>query len=186
VSAKAIANLLALSDERDRAIMMYFNIDDDRFEVQMHCNGPISFFNRFNGLYVYDLEETQSFAMVSTVEERKKRYKKREIKAAEDAKELLRKMGLPSVASLVKLINSGSILNCPVTAHDVLRAQDIWGPDIGSLKGKTTTHRRDVVKIEPLKKIFQVEQSMHLDLMFIEGHNWFQCSYHWIICLSID
>jgi hypothetical protein len=47
------------------------------------------FFNRVNGLYVYDLEEAQRFAMVTTVEERKKRYKKREIKAAEDAKELL-------------------------------------------------------------------------------------------------
>jgi hypothetical protein len=44
ISDKAIANLLALSDVRDRAVMMYFNMDDDRFEVQMHCNGPIYFF----------------------------------------------------------------------------------------------------------------------------------------------
>jgi hypothetical protein len=77
ISDKAMANLLALSDVRNRAIMMYFNIDDYRFELQIHCEGPIYFFNRYNGLFVYDLEKAQSFAMVTTVEERKKVQEKR-------------------------------------------------------------------------------------------------------------
>jgi len=29
-------------------------------------------------------------------------------------------------------------LNCPVTVKDIKRAVDIWGPDLGSVKGKTT------------------------------------------------
>jgi hypothetical protein len=79
-------------------------------------------------------------------------------------------MGLPSVSSLIKLINTNPILNCPITVHDVLRAQDIWEPEVASLKGKTTTHCGEVVKMEPTKQLFQTEQSMHSDLMFIEGH----------------
>jgi hypothetical protein len=45
-----------------------------------------------------------------------------------------------------------------------------WGPEAASLKGKTTSRRGEVVKIETIKQLFQTEQSMYSDLIFIEGH----------------
>ena len=36
----------------------------------------------------------------------------------------------------VALLETNYIRNCPITADDVRRSLDIWGPDIASLKGK--------------------------------------------------
>jgi hypothetical protein len=37
----------------------------------------------------------------------------------------------------LELANKGRILNCDVTRQDIINAEDIFGPDPGSLKGKT-------------------------------------------------
>jgi hypothetical protein len=54
VSNHTIANILALSEIRDQAEMLYFNMEEDRFELQMRFNGKIYHFNRVNGLYVLE------------------------------------------------------------------------------------------------------------------------------------
>ncbi len=40
---------------------------------------------------------------------------------------------------LIDAINTGAILDVPVTAKDVRRAFDIFGPDLADVKDKTTT-----------------------------------------------
>lgn len=47
-----------------------------------------------------------------------------------------RRLCRPSTAKFIEIV--GKALNCFVTRQDILNAEDIFGPDIGSLKGKNT------------------------------------------------
>jgi hypothetical protein len=44
------------------------------------------------------------------------------------------RIGRPSTKRYMELANGNRILNCDVTGQDIVNAEDIFGPDIGSLK----------------------------------------------------
>jgi hypothetical protein len=46
----------------------------------------------------------------------------------------------------MELANKGRIINCDVTRQDIINTDDIFGPDLGSLKGKTVRIASDQVR----------------------------------------
>jgi hypothetical protein len=73
---------------------------------------------------------------------------------------------------LKKALQMNAIANCPVTINDVTRAEDIFGPDIASLMGKTTRHKplpyvEEVVDIPP--ELISAQQQVHLciDMFYV-------------------
>ena len=54
-------------------------------------------------------------------------------------------MGRPSTATFVEALKNNGLLNCPVTPADVEAAEQIFGPDIGSLKGKMTQWNSPII-----------------------------------------
>ena len=88
--------------------------------------------------------------LVTTVDERKKKYTVREVRDASLARDYQRRLGYASAAQTIKLISQGNLTNSKVTARDVHRAINIWGPDVGSLKGKTTSHQAKIEEKLPV------------------------------------
>ena len=54
-------------------------------------------------------------------------------------------MGRPSTGTFIAALKSSGLMNCPVTLGDVEAAEQIFGPDIGSLKGKTTQRNPPII-----------------------------------------
>ena len=59
---------------------------------------------------------------VTSVSQNLQQYTIREQAQAAKAKELSKAMGYPGPKSLIDMINQGAIINCPVSAKDIARA----------------------------------------------------------------
>ena len=82
-------------------------------------------------------------------------------------------MGCPTVENLKHILRQRIITNCPVTTEDIGIAADIYGPDVGTLKGKSTrpkstTYKENYIEIPP--EIFEKHSDLRLciDLMYLD------------------
>ena len=57
-------------------------------------------------------------------------------------------IGRPTTRSFIHFLDNNLLPNCPVNCQDVLRAEQIFGPDIGSLKGKMVRRQPPRVAVE--------------------------------------
>jgi hypothetical protein len=83
-------------------------------------------------------------------------------------------VGCPTVANFKHILRQHIIKNCPVTLQDVDNAEAIFGPDIGTLKGKSTRKpptpvRDDQVEIPPELLAQHADLTFCMDLMFVNG-----------------
>jgi Reverse transcriptase (RNA-dependent DNA polymerase) len=102
------------------------------------------------GLYFIDTADTQKLGsvFVTTVESNKSKFSQRDYLRALEARKLLCKIGRPSQKTFLHILDKNLLPNCPVTHRDALNAQIIFGPDLGSLKGKTV--RQSTIPIQPV------------------------------------
>ncbi len=84
--------------------------------------------------------------MVNTLEENKKFFTPRQFERAKTARDLFHSLVCPSVMNLKGAIRMNLIRDNPVTTKDVDLAEHIFGPDIGTVKGKTTRRKPLPVK----------------------------------------
>ena len=75
---------------------------------------------------------------VQTIEENAKFLTPKEIAQANVAKQLLHSLGYPSVVDLKTIIKTNLICNNPITESDIKLMEHLFGPDIPTVKGKTT------------------------------------------------
>ena len=106
--------------------------------------------------------------------ENKVRFTKRQVDDAKKARKLYHTMGCPTLQNFKHMLRQNIIMNCPVTSEDLDNAEKIFGPDIGTRKGKTTQKKptpvkRDEIKVH--KELIEKGQDLTLcmDIMFING-----------------
>ena len=150
-SPHAIANILSFSKVESKFEIEWCG-QSKAFKV--HTRSKIQKFKLRNGLYILDC--SKALTLVNTVKDNKEHYTRRAYLRALKARKLQNIMGYPSTATLVKALDNNLIPNCDVTREDVMIAEDILGPNAGSLQGKTVERQGDPVEI----KIIPVPKSI--------------------------
>ena len=101
-------------------------------------------------VYVLDCSKalaSQSLAFPQTVADKKEEYTKREYKQVLLARKLQNRLSYSSTSSFLKILDKNLLPNSPVSRTDVMNAEDIFGPNVGSLQGKTVEHRGAPVQV---------------------------------------
>jgi len=108
--------------------------------------------------------------MVTTVEENCCAFTDRQFVLAKEPRHLHHIIGRPSIESLKALIKMNAIKNCPVEMEDVDIAVKIFGPDIGTPKGKSVRRPPNPVT-ENLIEIPAEHKNLTLciDIIFVNG-----------------
>jgi hypothetical protein len=160
----------------------YDNKVKDAFLVQRDDGSFMEFKPSEEGLYYYDFtqsikrkkeqeeEDKKEQAMIiKTVEGIQRNFTKREIKAAEEARRMYVIVGRPSQKIFESLLTGGKLVNSTITVQDYRNALQMFGEDIGVLKGKTTRTKPEHVQVQVQEKPQPRNVILSIDVMFFTG-----------------
>ena len=169
---QGIANILSLSRFKARGYhVTYDSSNGNEFRV-VKPDGTARIFTESEcGLYYMDTLTTGTL-LVNTVADNRSKYTNRDYSRAIAARQLQQIMGRPSTRNFLHLVENNLLPNCPITRRDILAAEDIFGPDVGSLKGKTvcrTTPRVELHLVDIPPDIMSQYNNITLcgDIMFV-------------------
>ena len=121
-------------------------------------------------------EQYKEAHMIASAEENRNvyGYTDRLFKRAWKARRLQHGLGAPTTESFKAMLRSNNIKDCPVIAEDVRIAEDIFGPDVATLKGKSKRRKpepvvEDIIDIPIELKLKNQNMTMGMDLMFINS-----------------
>jgi len=172
------ANVLSL-----RNVSMHFrvtmNTDSDNciYVRAKHSSKHLRFVASPNGLYYHDVHSNHHHPAVfgsflNTVSEKKAAYTQRGIQQAQMARRVQDIIMRPSTRRYMDLVSKNFIRNCPIDRRHIQAAEDIYGPNIGALQGKTPRQNvghvvaiADPVPADVL--LTHREVTLAVDLMFI-------------------
>ena len=171
-------NILSFGEAVDNFDRVTYDSRADEFLLRVSQHSRMLVFQRepVSNLYLCDLTQNVGATIiptyhVKTVDDQLNKYTNREIQKAEAARELQRKFYFLGDSTLEDLLRRGKIRNTTVTALDVRRARDIWGPSLGVLKGKSTSLKGKPITAvgDKLKTLQQKKQELDADIMFVNG-----------------
>jgi hypothetical protein len=181
----AIANIFGFSDlkkkhritydsNKEDAFLVYMGDEMDSKIIKFECSPEGLYQIEVTRGYKDDLDQPTSGTnnLVSTMAENRKGYTLRQFEQAKEARKLYHIVGTPTMDNFKSILRMNVIKNCPVTVKDVNIANKIFGPDMSSLKGKSTRQkpkpvRKDFIEIpkELIEKHHNIELCM--DTMYV-------------------
>ena len=171
-SRNAITNILSVKDVMKSYRITYDSYDKAFIVWREEWNLPNMIFRMHSsGLHFFD-PRREEFSFVVTVEDNMKPFSKRQIIAAEKARTLLAGMAFPSDHDYKWILRSNQVQECPVTPEDAMIADKIWGPDVPSLKGKTTRKTPPAVPSDIVEIPVEIRQlhrnvTISIDIFFV-------------------
>ena len=107
------------------------------------------------------------YIVVSTVKNNEALHTQRKITKV---KKFLRRLGYPSAQDACNLVNIVGNVNCPGKGSDIISIRNIYGPELGEIKGKLTQSKYQSGKLwEPSSMTVRATRQTYIDLVFIHG-----------------
>ena len=166
---RAAGNILSKSKLIDSGHKVTYDHVEDKY--YLHGDEHVYVFGRRvlsggekSAHYTCDMDADH--VLVGTVSANARRFTKREVAQAKQARELVAKLGHPSLESVRSIVNRG-ILNSAVTVQDLQRGELIFGPSVSEMKGKTVKRASIAAEAELMPRVVQVQQCLEIDIMFV-------------------
>ena len=155
MSKKSMTNIFSLALLSDKFRITFDSAVENAFKVHtpygilkfkrgpenIYYTQPSEYTGSTPRLHDATTKEPMKGHFPQTVADNARFYSQRQISRAKAARDLLHATGCPSVTDLKNILKMNSIANCPITLDDVDITEKIYGPDVASLKGKTTRRK---------------------------------------------
>ena len=177
---KSLANILSMAAVRKKFRITMDTDDDAALLVHLPTGAKLRFAEGPSGLYYCNVNNksalfTTEHCFLSTVEQNKSNFRRREVKGADLARELSRKLLHPASTKMHTILSKNQLLNCPVTLADAKRADHIYGPSIPSLRGRTTrvrpTHKQAHIPVNIPQAMYAEykDVTLNIDFFYVNG-----------------
>ena len=149
-----IANILSLYKVKEKYRVTFDSNQNNQFIVHRNDGTQRVFQQSPRGLYFLDTSLTpqptaniRGTVLVTTVADKANSFSNADYAQAVLARKIQKIIGRPTTRAFIYFIENNLLPNCPVNRSDVLRAELIFGPDIGALKGKTVRRQPPRVQV---------------------------------------
>jgi hypothetical protein len=156
-----------------------FNIHYDNiqhiYRIQRNDVPDIIFRRNRDGLYVTNKNHTPisstrvAYALEEITSTIQQRLSKREQKIQDLAISLHERCGHCGDDRIVRLLNSGKLLQCPITAKQYMQARNRIGPCLHCVRGKLTQDHTNAITIDQHYPTSDNEDNIFSDIFYVKG-----------------
>jgi hypothetical protein len=145
-----IANILSLARVCKAGYDVSYSSSNGNTFIVTKPDGSVRNFKQSDeGLFYLDTNlnaRNGGTMLITTVADNQYKYSNRDYSRASLARKIQRIIGRPSTQQFLYILRHNLLPNCPIQPRDVVAADDIFGPDMGSLKGKQVRENPDPVE----------------------------------------
>ena len=145
-----VANMLSLSQVEEKHRITCDSSDSKAFVVHKENGVERKFKQSESGLFYLDAKKASkdAAALVNAVADNKTKHTNAICKQTELTRKSQNVIGRPSARDCDHIVKEKLLKNCPFVHEDVMAAEDMFGPNLGSLKGKTVRQSGERVRPE--------------------------------------
>ena len=174
-----IANILSLSKVKEKYRVTFDSDKNNQFIVHQTDGTQRVFQQSPRGLYFLDtslapqpVAGANGTVLITTVVDKANSFSNADYAQAVLARKIQKIIGRPTTRAFIYFFESNLLPNCPVNCRDVLRAEQIFGPDIGALKGKTVRRQPPRVEVDEVTLPPTIQQhyqdvTLACDIMYV-------------------